>query len=370
MSLETFNPLSVSSKFAICGLPIRVDTYKTCSFGCKYCFANYRKVMHTADELQVANLMSLKNKLIKVYDKKQINPNNFLDFLLTENITWHCGGMSDPFQHAEKELKITSKMLEITNDFDISILFSTKTDTTYDYTHLESDLHSFQLSVTSATTNTELEPNVPALEKRIQFFQELKDKGFAVGIRIQPFIPSVSNANIVDLFKEADYFSIEGLKLVPQNKEQKQFLLNTLNLKSTDFIQRGLLNLCPELRWTLYQDLIERLQHYNIPYSLADNDLHHISSSKCCCGEPLIKKSTEFNNTALFKKYGKYYTIDEVNKAIGACKKCKVASLFASNRQEEGVTVQDFFNLRFSRKSSPFSPKFMFYPQPKLNLFN
>jgi sulfatase maturation enzyme AslB (radical SAM superfamily) len=43
--IKKFNPLNVSSKFAICGLPIRVDTYKTCSFNCKYCFSNHRKIM-------------------------------------------------------------------------------------------------------------------------------------------------------------------------------------------------------------------------------------------------------------------------------------------------------------------------------------
>jgi hypothetical protein len=32
-TMKTFDALDVSSKFAICGLPIRVDTYKTCSFG-------------------------------------------------------------------------------------------------------------------------------------------------------------------------------------------------------------------------------------------------------------------------------------------------------------------------------------------------
>ena len=37
---KKFQPLNVSSKFAICGLPIRVDTYKNCSFGCSYYFAN------------------------------------------------------------------------------------------------------------------------------------------------------------------------------------------------------------------------------------------------------------------------------------------------------------------------------------------
>ena len=34
--VKQFEALNVSSKFAICGLPNRVDTYKTCSFGCKY----------------------------------------------------------------------------------------------------------------------------------------------------------------------------------------------------------------------------------------------------------------------------------------------------------------------------------------------
>lgn len=45
MEYKKFNPLNVSSKFAICGLPLRADTYKTCSFGCKYCFANCRVIM-------------------------------------------------------------------------------------------------------------------------------------------------------------------------------------------------------------------------------------------------------------------------------------------------------------------------------------
>lgn len=62
-NIEKFNPINVSSKFAICGLPIRVDTYKTCSFGCKYCFANNRKIMEFKKELQVGNMKSLEKKI-------------------------------------------------------------------------------------------------------------------------------------------------------------------------------------------------------------------------------------------------------------------------------------------------------------------
>lgn len=70
MEFKTFTPLSVSSKFAICGVPLRMDTYKTCSFNCKYCFANFRKVMEFEKTLQIGNVSWLERKLDKIYNKK------------------------------------------------------------------------------------------------------------------------------------------------------------------------------------------------------------------------------------------------------------------------------------------------------------
>ena len=32
-------PLGLTSQFRFCGNPFRLDFYKFCSFGCKYCFA-------------------------------------------------------------------------------------------------------------------------------------------------------------------------------------------------------------------------------------------------------------------------------------------------------------------------------------------
>lgn len=109
MEYKKFTPLNVSSKFAICGLPLRVDTYKMCSFGCKYCFANCRVIMEFEKIVQIANLTWLSNKLDKVYNKNIYKEDNFLDNLLLDRITWHCGGMSDPFQPIENNLHITKK---------------------------------------------------------------------------------------------------------------------------------------------------------------------------------------------------------------------------------------------------------------------
>lgn len=358
---KTFNPLNVSSKFAICGLPIRVDTYKTCSFGCKYCFSNYRKIMEFDKQLQVGNIKSVERKLDKIFNKGEIKLENFLDVLISEGYDWHCGGMSDPFQPAEKKFQITKQLLDVTNKYGIHILFSTKSDTTYDC-DIRPDLHTFQLSVTNVDNRTDVEPNVPSIEDRYKFYKSLKERGFKVGIRIQPFIPKISTLDIVDKFKDADHFTIEGLKLVPQNKEHKEYLLELTGLKSSDFTQMGLLNLKPEIRLELYKPFIKKLQENNISYSIADNDLHQLGTSKCCCGDSLIHKSTDFNNTAMLHKYGIDYTKEQIDSEILKCgvNCCKCNQLFTSNRQEGCVTVQDFYDKRFDRKSSPFSQKFLY----------
>jgi len=117
-----------------------------------------------------------------------------------------------------------------------------------------------------------------------------------------------------------------------------------------------------EKTWTrdeYKQFFVAKLEEYNIPYSIADNDLHYLSKSKCCCGEPLVNNSTDFNNTALFFK-NKKYNLSDVKESLGDCANCKANHLFTSNRQEGCTTVLDFFNKRFNRKSSPFSKKFMY----------
>ena len=358
---KKFEALNVSSKFAICGLPLRVDTYKNCSFGCSYCFANHRKVMEFDKHLQIANLESVGRRLKRVLMKGDYKPENFLDNLIAQRITWHCGGMSDPFQPAERWFNVTEDLINICNSYDVHILFSTKADTVYN-ANIKPDLHSFQLSITNVNNRTDLEPNVPPIEKRLSFFKNLKREGFKVGVRIQPFIPGVSNLDIVKMFEGADHFTLEGLKIVPQNKEHKEYLLSVLHLKKEDFTQMGLLNLKPEIRIKMYEPFIQYFKEHGVSYSIADNDLHDLGNNYCCCGDALVQKSTSFNNTCLLRKYGLQYKKEDLERALkeSGIAECKANQLFTSNRQEGCITVQEFYNKRFDRPSSPFSPKFLY----------
>lgn len=356
MDYKKFNILSVSSKFGICGLPLRADTYKTCTFGCKYCFSNNRKIMEFDKVLQIGNISQLQKTLNRIFVKKEINETNFLDKLIANRITWHVGGMSDPFQPCEKHHQITKQMVELCNEYDIHMLFSTKSDTYYD-TPLDPKLHSFQLSF-SGIDNKDIEPNVPSFEDRYKFYKELKEKGFKVGIRVQPFIPGVTTVELVEKFKDADHFVIEGIKLVPQNKENVSEILELTKLSKEDFTMMGLLNLKVDVRLNSYKEFIEKLEEYKLSYSIADNDLHHLGNNMCCCGDCLIEKSTTFNNTFLTHQYGDY-TLEDVISECGEYNDCKANHLFTSNRQNGCVTVKDFFEKRFDSKMSPMSPLFL-----------
>lgn len=355
-----FDPVHVSSKFAICGLPIRVDTYQGCTFGCKYCFANNRIIMGSGASLQVGDVSAVERRLSRVFDSCDVDHTNFLDHLISDRITWHCGGMSDPFQPAEKAHHVTRDLIDVCNKHGVSILFSTKADCLYGC-NVKPELHTFQLSVTNANNRRDIEPNVPDIESRYQFYRQLKRDGFRVGIRIQPFIPDVSTLEIAEMFRDADNFTLEGLKLVPQNKEQKDEMMSLFNLRPQQFKQMGLLNLLPEIRLDMYAPFIDFFEKNNIPYSIADNDLHHIGTNYCCCGDRLVDKSTSFNNTAMVKKYGCWYGKEHLDDelCLSGYRDCKACQLFASNRQEGCVSVQDFFDKRFYRKSSPFSPQFL-----------
>jgi DNA repair photolyase len=354
-----FFPIRVSSKFAICGLPLTVDSYRTCSFGCRYCFANERVIMPIAQEaLRSADVGALRRKLVKIFERGEVNQDDFLGNLIFDKITWHFGGLSDPFQPCEARLGVTKAITELARQYGITILYSTKTDTV-DWSYLDPDFHAFQLSITNTQDRRDIEPNVPAFQDRHRFYRELKDRGFKVGIRLQPFIPGVTGISIIEAFHDADYYSIEGLKLVPQNREQRQELLKLTGLQPSDFTQMGLLNIKPHIRERLYRPIISELDARGIPYSIADNDMHHISKSSCCCGSPLIRRSTTFNNTALYFAHGDY-SKDMVLSKLGKYADCRANHLFTSNRQEGLKTVRDFITARFGRESSPFSKKFLY----------
>lgn len=319
--------------------------------------------MEFKKELQIANVQSIENRLKRIEGGVVTT---LLDKFISLGITWHFGGMSDPFQPINKELKITNQIVDVTNRHNIHILFSTKSDDVQSC-DIRADLHTFQMSVTNVSNRTDIEPKVPDIERRYRLYRDLKNDGFKVGIRIQPFIPGISTIDILKRFSDADHFIIEGLKLVPQNEEQKSYLLNLLKINRSYFTQKGLLTLIPEYRMKLYKPFIDYFKSHHMSYSISDNDLRYLGNNRCCCGDSLAI-SSQIDTTCMIKKYGVKYAYDDMvnelkNRDLGSYR-CN--ELFTSNRTNGCITVSDFYKERFYKKSSPFSPYYQHVCQKDL----
>ena len=173
-------------------------------------------------------------------------------------------------------------------------------------------------------------------------------------------MPGITNIDIIDNFPDADNYTIEGLKLVPQNEKQKEFILKETGLSKDDFMLMELMNLKPELRVKLYTPFIRRFEENGLKYSIADNDLHYLGNNKCCCGDNLVKKHTTFNNTTILQEASLDEYDEEMIKRIGEYKNCNVKPLFTSNRNEGFKTAEEFTVKKLKSKKHPCSKEFLY----------
>lgn len=354
---KKFTPLKITGKFSTCGIPIIFDTYQYCDYNCLYCYNHQRVILGKKSFEKECNLNFLKNTFHKVYDTKEINEKNLLHKLLEKRITLHGGVQGECFQPKEEKKGMTKKAIEICNEYEQKIMFTTKTDRLYDVP-VNPELHSFSLSV-SNLENHKIEPNVPRIENRIEFYNQLKNEGYKVSIGIEPFIPTITDwKKIIDTFIDAEHFHIEAIRLTPQNPENNEIVLDAINMEKSDFKNLGVLNLKQEFRYELYMEMIDYFNERGLSYSFSDSDMHHLSNNYCCCGDSMIDNFTSFNNTSLIQKYGLNYSIEDVMEELGELKDCNAYSYFASNRVYGLKTVEDFWRDRFHSPRHPMSPKF------------
>ena len=100
------------SQIVLCNLPIRFDTYVGCSHGCRYCFVQKKN-----GQLEAVKKGDTVESLKAFVQGKRSGETAWCDW----NIPIHWGGMSDPFQPVEKEIRLQSRVLEVSRRDKISL---------------------------------------------------------------------------------------------------------------------------------------------------------------------------------------------------------------------------------------------------------
>src|SRR4029077_17718689 len=99
------SPFSITSQFAFCGLPLRLDAYRGCGFQCSYCFARIRGGNQAGEAVRPADPRTIERILTR--SLKDGRPGVIAEFL-RRRVPIHFGGMSDPLQPAEEHYQVTA----------------------------------------------------------------------------------------------------------------------------------------------------------------------------------------------------------------------------------------------------------------------
>lgn len=302
---ETYKyPMALTQQFRFCGNPFRLDFYKGCDFGCKYCFANARGggLCHT---LESAKFEIVENYFKKAFDSDKESKNITIE-LLRHKVPLHIGGMSDPFQTREWSMHLNYKMIELSNKYNYPLIFSTKTDFLPDeyYAILNPKLHAFQVSIMGYDDDfiKKYETNTSTAKERIAFVQKLRDKGFWCSVRLQPLVDMEQARKLCNAINGvASYVTIEHLKIPTDNKHIRSLFQDEFD-KEKYYRPSSLRNyeLKREYKEQNIKELMEILTDTKV--GVGDNDCHYLSQSRCCCGVDTIGE--EFNN---YLKYNQTY---------------------------------------------------------------
>lgn len=295
----------ITSQVKFCPNAFRVDLYRGCDFGCHYCFSNMEAFKENGTGLKYwreAELESLRHKFELAFESDKEYKEIIIE-LLRHKVPLHCGGMSDPFQSREWDLHLTHELIKLSNKYQYPITFSTKTSTMPEayFEILDPKLHAFQISIMGWSDSyiKTWEGNTPTAQERANFVKLLRDKGFWCSVRIQPIIDVEECELLMHNLKDIpSYYSIEHLHILADSTYPRNHYEQNCTHKEDLYFNGGTIEFKPSVKIENVKRLMKVANSYGVRIGAADNDLHYMSQSRCCCGTDTINEN--FDNYLKF----------------------------------------------------------------------
>ncbi|WP_341228060.1 PA0069 family radical SAM protein [uncultured Arcticibacterium sp.] len=202
----TENPKKIVNKIVSPDVPngVSVNPYQGCEHGCIYCYArNTHEYYGYSAGLDFEQKILVKKNAPELLEKE------------LQKKSWKVtpilfSGNTDCYQPAEKNFKLTRRMLEICLKYRNPVAIITKNALILrdiDILGQLSKLDLLHVIVSLTTLNEELrralEPRTVSGLKRLQIIKKLSENGIPVGVNTAPIIPSLNDHEIPELIKNA-----------------------------------------------------------------------------------------------------------------------------------------------------------------------
>lgn len=201
-----FNDVSDGNESRRCNYTTRLDTYgRGCKHDCRYCYAksllSFRGLWNPLNPA-VADIAEIRKTI-----KRELRPGMIV----------RLGGMTDCFQPAEREHRVTLQTIRALNEAGVGYLIVTKNKLVAEKEYLEAldrRLAHIQVSITTtdAGISKRYEPGASLPEERIAAAERLQAEGFDVAVRLSPYIPQFVNIDRINAIR-VDKIVVEFLRV-------------------------------------------------------------------------------------------------------------------------------------------------------------
>ena len=235
-----------------------LNAYRGCEHGCVYCDGNseYYHVdnfySHVRIKENAADILRKELKKLGYTSRSELETETLWSFLDEEDakrladkvprriVIGACGGVSDGFQQAEREHKVTYKILETLLDFRMPVFILTKSDYVIEYLDLLKEIHKeafanvvFTITLADDEVQKIFEPKASASSERFAALKEIRKAGLYGGVMATPIIPTIGDnfeqmRELARMTKDAkgEFIQWGGMTLKPGR--QKDFFLRVI----------------------------------------------------------------------------------------------------------------------------------------------
>jgi len=293
------NPLSITSQFFFCGLPLRLDSYRGCAFQCSFCYARYRGGNSPNPNILPADPNTLRRTFDRAFRADPLPA--MIGQFLRHRAPIHFGGMSDPFQPVERRFGVTRRFLETLRDFSYPTVISTRSTeaSAEPFLALLQEMPfvvvQFSFVSTRQSVSWRLQPHSPSPKRLLASMEKLARRGLPVTCRWQPYVPGLSEPPSEFARRVSDagasHIALEHLKLPVEKGHPLWPVLTSGAGMDLDAYYRsagarldGRERVLPATA-KLPAILAARsaAHDHGLSFGVADNEFQYLSDYGCCC---------------------------------------------------------------------------------------
>lgn len=291
-------PLTITSQFGFCGLPLRLDSYAGCAFRCTFCFARYRGGNSFGEMVRPADPARLERVFLRA---ETMEYPGVLTQFLRRRVPVHFGGMSDPLQPAELRYRVTESFLRSLAKRRYPTVISTRSTLVEaePYPGLLKEIGNVVVQFSFCSTRDEVaaqfEPFSPAPSELLATMSRLCRQGINVTCRWQPYIPAASESAEEFVSRVAStgcrHVALEHLK-VPVERGHPLWTELTAaagqdfyaSYKALQAPRDGREYLLPtKMKLPAIREAAQAVRSAGMTFGAADNEFQYLSDTACCC---------------------------------------------------------------------------------------